>query len=206
MEDNLSIFNSNGMMKKNELSKVVLSLLILFIGTLILDRTVGYAMNKGFGLLQNGANVTSKMKYTLYDMNAECVILGSSRANHHYITKTLSDSLNITVYNAGRDGHGLMYAAGLFCGFTSRYVPKLIIMEVGYDELEGGWSDKISNLKPFIKDFPCIENVQGELLGKNELIKNNLYSYRYNSMSINLMRSFLFLATSIMVTSRYMEK
>ena len=61
---------------------------------------------------------------------SDIIIMGSSRANHHYVSSVLADSLRLSVYNAGVDGNGIVLASGLYAMMTSRYTPKVIIYDV----------------------------------------------------------------------------
>ena len=60
----------------------------------------------------------------------DVLIMGSSRAHHHYDTPYLSDSLGVDVYNAGYDGNGVILAYGILELVLERYQPKLIILDI----------------------------------------------------------------------------
>ena len=60
----------------------------------------------------------------------EILILGSSRAHHHYDSPFLSDTLGIDVYNGGIDGNGVVLAYGILEMVLNRYKPKLVVFDV----------------------------------------------------------------------------
>ena len=87
--------------------KAVLLLVILF----GVDRLVGVAFvkMKDVGLAKNPENMWLKTAYTVEKVNADVVVIGSSKASHHYVPQMLEDSLGMTVYNCGQDGCFLLY-------------------------------------------------------------------------------------------------
>ena len=60
----------------------------------------------------------------------DILIMGSSRAKHHYIPSIISDSLNMSCYNLGQDGNGIILMDGLYKVLSQRYHPKIIIYDV----------------------------------------------------------------------------
>lgn len=60
----------------------------------------------------------------------DVLILGSSRARHHYDAPMLSDSLSMDVCNAGFDGNGVILAYGLLKMMIDRCHPKLVLYDV----------------------------------------------------------------------------
>ena len=60
----------------------------------------------------------------------DILILGSSRAHHHYDSPFLSDTLGVDVYNAGFDGNGVILAYGFLEMILERYQPRLVVFDV----------------------------------------------------------------------------
>lgn len=78
---------------------------------------------------------TENCEYIANRCESDIIILGSSRATHHYVPQIIEDSLGISCYNCGEEGNGIVLAYGRFKMLTERYKPKLIIYEMtpGYD-------------------------------------------------------------------------
>jgi hypothetical protein len=89
----------------------------------------------------------------------DVLILGSSRARHHYDAPFLSDTLGLDVYNAGYDGNGVILAYGLLQLILERYQPKLILYDVtpAFDinvyEPDNNHKRYISRLKPYYRHY-----------------------------------------------------
>lgn len=96
-----------------------------------------------------------------YDLSMQdchdVLILGSSRARHHYDAPFLSDTLGLDVYNAGYDGNGVVLAYGLLEMILERYEPRLILYDVepSFDidvyEADNNHKRYISRLKPYYR-------------------------------------------------------
>ena len=69
--------------------------------------------------------------YCLEQSNDETLIMGSSRAAHHYVPQIFEDSLGMSCYNAGSDGQCIYYHYTLLASMLERGArPKAIIYEV----------------------------------------------------------------------------
>ena len=95
-----------------------------------------FGMDYAFGFMgsywSNHAisGMTEKNKYICDRTNEDVLILGSSRAVHHYDPTIIEDSLQMSCYNCGYDGCGSITAYGLLRMITERYSPRLIMYEV----------------------------------------------------------------------------
>ena len=126
---------------------------------------------------------TANCEYIANGSSEEVIILGSSRATHHYIPAIISDSLGLSCYNCGEEGNGIVLAYGRYKMITSRYCPKLIIYEVSpeYDCLEAETNIKyLEYLKPYYKKEP-IKAIVNDFGG--EYISLKMFSNMYQNSS-----------------------
>lgn len=99
---------------------------------------------------------------------ADVVILGSSRAHHHYVPSVFFDSLGITAHNGGVDGNGIVMAKGLYQMITERYHPSLLIYDVisGFDFFvnseDGNNIRYLGNLRPYSRK-PSLRNLMDRI-------------------------------------------
>ena len=49
-----------------------------------------------------------EMNDVCLDNQYDVLIMGSSRAHHHYVPEIISDSLGLSCYNTGKDGNGII--------------------------------------------------------------------------------------------------
>lgn len=111
----------------------LLKVLLFFALVVVMDFAFGYV----FSWLRTHAKggSTANCEYIANKCEADIIILGSSRATHHYVPHIIEDSLGLSCYNCGEEGNGIVLAYGRFKMLTNRYKPKLIIYEItpGYD-------------------------------------------------------------------------
>lgn len=95
---------------------------------------------------------TKNNHYIFSECMADVIVLGSSRATHHYIPKILSDSLNLSCYNCGEEGNGIILAYSRYKMLTERYIPKIVLYEItpGYDYfLDRDYTKYLKYIKPY---------------------------------------------------------
>lgn len=160
------------------LSKILLLISILF----IIDYSVGIISHQ---LYQNCKSGVSYQEYTIINRTSQDVLIfGSSRAAYHYVPKILSDTLNLSVYNAGREGTGIFFQYATLIATMKRYNPKAIILDLDYRDIYasgGGFSKGVlKELAPF---YGKISNKFDSLLVINWYDKFFLRSklYQFNS-------------------------
>ena len=73
---------------------------------------------------------TKSHYYIAKECNEDILIMGSSRARHHYVPSILSDSLGMSVYNCGTDGNGVILMYSRLLMVSQRYLPKIIIYDL----------------------------------------------------------------------------
>ena len=110
------------------MKKYIVNILLFFSIIFVVDFGVG----KVGDFLQAHAKGgdTKRIDDLLMHDQHDVLILGSSRAHHHYDTPYLSDTSNLDFYNAGFDGNGVVLAVGILDIILERYNPKLILFDV----------------------------------------------------------------------------
>lgn len=167
----------------SQLSKILLGILILALTVLCTDELFGIIADKLF----INRNLT-QFEYLVNDQtNPEILFLGSSRAEAHYDTPFINDSLNISAINLGASGRGLTYHDAVLNVYLKHHLPRIIILEVLPDALGGGVNNRIKALYPYIIEYPEILNVAAKVDPLNlYLLKSNLL--RYNSEIFELIK------------------
>ena len=111
---------------KNGFTKFILVILSFLVFIFVLDKVVVRIEDKLYSTKDN------KLNYAAYNNdNTEIVILGSSRASHHYVPSILTDSLGMSCVNLGMDGKGILYNYALFNMLVQYNSPRIIIYEFG---------------------------------------------------------------------------
>lgn len=157
--------------------------LALFLALLgVLDFGLGYLFRL-YDYTRSGS--IHKIHSVMTQAQPDLLIVGSSRAAHHYDPKVIEDSLGITVYNAGLDGRGLPHAYALTKGFEGRRYPRYILCEVTPNfDLYAEESLSLNEFYPYVGN----PDVKALLIDKDSLDKYKMLSnaYRLNSALIRL--------------------
>ena len=159
-----------------ELGKIIYALLIISATFIITDRLFGLVADRNIAAKSGG-----KPSYDLNRIGDEkMIILGSSRAAHHYDTEYLTDSLGIPSYNFGIDGRGITYHEAILSTALKKDSPQLIILDINPEDFKGFWNERISILYPYLPKHNDIKRIATDVDTINRLmLKSNLY--RYNS-------------------------
>lgn len=113
---------SSNMMKP--LTKLFLFVLLMW----ILNHILAVPIRKTyFG--SNGGNSGAQINYALRD-KSDVLIIGSSRAAHHYNSESIANITGLRVYNAGKEGVNSSYQYGLMSMYLRDNTPKLIVYDV----------------------------------------------------------------------------
>ena len=126
--------------------------------------------------------------YILEDTNEDILIMGSSRAIHHYNPKIITDSTGLSCYNCGQDGNGIVLFNGWWDIINDRYFPKMIIYDInpGFDIVQGEDNHKYLGWLKETYDHPGVQEIF-DAVDKNERYKMQSYMYRYNSKFLQIL-------------------
>jgi len=131
-------------------------------------------------------------KYTkgIIDIQADIVIIGSSRANHHYIPSIIRDSTGLSCFNLGSGGEDLNYDCTVIQLLLEKYSPELIVLEISDREFEktNETVNKLRELLPFYRNSQAMKNI---LRRESPMERVKLISglYPYNSQLANVFYS-----------------
>lgn len=138
------------------MKKYIVNILFFFAIVTVIDIFVGFV---GDYLVDHVKSGDTKRTNDLAMVDKhDVLIMGSSRARHHYDAPFLSDTLGVDVYNAGYDGNGVVLAYGLMEMILCRYRPQLVLFDVepAFDievyDLDNNHKRYISRLKPYYRN------------------------------------------------------
>lgn len=167
--------------------KFILKILFFFALFAIVDIISGYSFSFIRSRSQKGSE-TLNSEMIANKLEDDIIILGSSRALHHYNPQVFTSLLGVSCYNCGEGGHGIIFEYGRYKLLTSRYRPKLIIYELtpSFDYgKEKTYSKYLGKLRPYynkegIKEiFQDFDSGLTSLKMESNLYKNNSMILRY---------------------------
>lgn len=155
---------------------------LLCLGLLVIlaDQAVGFFLRRAYFYGRSGDYYRST--YTLDKTQEPVLVLGGSRAAHHYVSAMLDTLFGMKVYNTGRDDNEIFYSQAVFRAVTRRYKPQLVLLELAPREFYYARKsyDKLNSLLPYYRDHPEIKDIV-ELRGSRERYKLWSAVYPFNS-------------------------
>ena len=156
--------------------------LLLIISLLILsDMGLGLVLEHFYFKIRHGEQ--GRMTYAIDSCVSNLIILGSSRAAHHYVSPIISKKLNISCYNAGKDKQALWYCLAMLKMMNMRYSPKEIILDLNptaFETIENGFDD-LSVLLPYYRGHKEIRSIINNR-SRFEWLKTYSGLYCFNSL------------------------
>lgn len=172
--------------------KILIGMAAACVLMVVLDWAVGTWSEKMYYKSKYG--MFHRQIYCLQESKDDILILGSSRAAHHYVPQIFEDSLGMSCYNAGSDGECIYYHYAILAARCFRKCPpKLVILEVmGLDVTvsnTGSFSlaDALDRLAPHYGEVPAIDSLF-YLNGWKERVKLCSKTYRYNSKMVQTIK------------------
>jgi hypothetical protein len=165
--------------------KLIYNFALVAIVVFVIDFSIGKTLR--YYYFKETSGLHYRTTYSMEKTEAELLVLGSSRANHHYVPEIFEDELKMSFYNTGRDGSRLLYNYAVFRSILKRYTPKIIILDIGFDELYSDAEEyaRLSPLLPYYKNHPEIRDLI-EKRSSFEKIKllSNIYPFNSSLLAI----------------------
>ena len=167
-------------MRDNKMKKIVVFVGIILAIVVGADLLVGAVSRKAILNVRDvGVNQTNTVQ-AFFKRRADILILGPSTANHHFDCQILKDSLEMTCYNAGRDGQNIIYDAMVLEGFLTRCTPKWVVVELGSSVLSDVWMDALHDFNCYYGVLKPIDEIIDSISSPVDRLKMWSNLYRYN--------------------------
>lgn len=171
------------------MKRYIFKILLFFIIVAVIDQLCGVAMNYVNSHAKGGA---TKDNYDVFNnVTADIIILGSSRAYHHYNPQIIEDSIGMSCHNCGYDGTGIINMYGRLVEICKRKVPRIVLYDVvaTHDLYEKDNKREMNGLKPYCKRDSISTIIQS--ISQIERIKLLSCAYRYNSDVFQFVRDYV---------------
>lgn len=175
-----------------DIYKIVLGSIVAFILVVCLDILVGTWSERMYYRSKFG--IYHRQIYCLHESKDDIMILGSSRAAHHYVPQIFVDSLGLSCYNAGSDGMCIYYHYAILASRIFRGAPpKMVVLEVYDSDAEVSYESVFSldaaldRLAPHYGEIPEVDSLFyfDGWKGRLKLLSR---TYRYNSKLVQIIK------------------
>ena len=148
----------------------------------------------GFGCLARNTKggFSQRDTYICDKLETDFLLMGSSRCVRHYNPQIISDSLEMSCYNTGQMGNGIILNYGRLRMIDEREKPNIVVYDVtpGFDVFIG---DDNHRYLTWLKQHYGRNGIADifESVDKTEKYKMVSQMYRYNSRIIELMADYI---------------
>lgn len=170
------------------MTRLIRNILILIVLVIVGDCLIGHALQQAYRQTTN--DKIGRLNYICDSVNAEIIVLGSSRALHHYVPRLITDSTGLSCYNCGFEGEGIVFHYALLRQLQQRYRPRLIIYELTYDyDIQYlPWRPaKLTNIRP-MSGLQCRDSILCSV-DPWESVAMLSHIFPYNSKLFNILFS-----------------
>lgn len=173
---------------KNPIIKLVYKLVILVFLCFFIDRLFCAILDKLSARTYSGAFEYNHVIKTKPDI----IILGASRAKHHYKCSLIYSATGFTTFNLGYGGTSVLLQYAQLLAIVKQYKPKLIIYEVYGDDFSDFFTrpSSIEPLAIFTGDNR-IKTIMNHL-ENNYKYKSLIKLYKYNNKVFNVLMPSLY--------------
>jgi len=174
----------------SDMKKFLINIAIFFAIIAVVD----FSLGKVFHYLQARAGGRTGAEYYVCEKATEdVIIMGSSRASHHYVPEIITEKTGMSCFNAGQDGNGIILQYGRWKMLSERYAPKLLIYDIssGFDMSVNDNMTYIDRLKPFCGDAIVKDYISSifPMEWLKTLSSMYCYNYKFIEMAFDLLRN-----------------
>ena len=164
------------------MKRFLINTLLVAIGVCLVDVAAGFALDYLWTAIPKTQDI-GKARYAREQVNTDIVIVGSSRAAHHYDAKRMADSLKTTVYNVGLDGCFFLDNMCVMHTLLQRYAPRTILLEIAQNALTCESVEHLEGLYLYYWKDDYAKQIIDREEGWSSRFKlcSNLYRYNANS-------------------------
>lgn len=172
-------------LKENKYIYFISKVCVFYLLVFILDFIIGHGLNYLYFKQESGFQ--NRITYAIEKTTEDIIIIGSSRAKHHYVPDILEQQIHQTCYNAGNNGQHIFYYEAIIKSTLKRYNPKMIILDFKFEEFSKNNDsyDRLSAILPYYKTHPELRPII-KLRSPYEKMKllSNIYPYNSSILTI----------------------
>ena len=163
--------------------------LVLFLSIVaILDFSIGSLLEYYYFKIE-ALTPEQHITFSINEADADIMIFGSSRAQHHYDPKAFTESSH-SFYNTGKDGQGIFYSWAILKSVINRTTgSKILVLDINPHEFvkDQDSYDRLSELLPYYRENQEIQQIVN-LKSRFEKFKIISNLYRYNSKILTIIK------------------
>lgn len=171
------------------MKKFIRYIIICLVSVVTIDLVNRLFYSYAFNHVSPDSKVRNEHVYFYNDTQSDLLIIGASRAVHHYNPMLIEDSLKMTCFNAGYDGQGIVYNyLSLVKAYENGRI-KTVIYDLSGSQLGEEWNtEKLSTMYPFYWKCDSLKSLVDEILPFYQRMWLVSSLVQYNSTLYQVMR------------------
>lgn len=167
--------------------KFVKYILIVFIGVAIIDIAGRFLFQYLFSHPRKDSRIEAIYKFIFHHDRDDIIIIGASRADRHYASQQIEDSLHVKVFNYGFEGCSIIHQYLSLLRAIENGGPQLVILDLSEAQLGEEWVyDRLSRYYPYYWRNDTIMSLIDDVEGRDMRFLMGSSLIQYNSQLFNL--------------------
>lgn len=166
--------------------KFLLYIIIVILGVVVVDIVGRFCFRSIFDNPRPKSKIAAMYRFVSCNDSAEIVFLGASKANHHYITRQVEDSLSVHAQNYGWNGSSIVHQYLSLLRAIDNGGLKVAILDISTAQIGNEWvKGRISDYWPYYWLNDTIRNIVNEIEGRDMSFLLCSSLIQYNSQFFN---------------------
>lgn len=167
--------------------KFIKYILLVLVGVAIIDIASRCLFQYLFSHPRKDSRIEAIYKFVFHHDRDDIVILGASRADRHYASQQIEDSLHLKVFNYGFEGCSIIHQYLSLLRAIDNGGLQLVILDLSAAQLGDEWVyDRLSRYYPFYWRNDTIMSIINEVEGRDMRFLMCSSLIQYNSQLFNL--------------------
>ena len=159
-------------------------IIIVLIGVIVLDVINRPFCEHLYNTLPDGSKIKENMAYIYNDEQSDILILGASRASHHYNSEIIGKEFGVSCFNAGMDSMPIYHQYLCLLRSLDNGPVKVVLVDISSAQVTEKWmTERFSEMSPF---YWSNDSVRMVIDNESNVKENSKYLYlssfvQYNS-------------------------
>lgn len=168
----------------------VFSVGFFLLGLCVLDRSVGWALDRIYAQVKTGESSGGLVNLALAQKDAQIIFFGNSRCRHQVVPEVIMQTFPVKVHNAGAIGQNIQYHHALLqLLLAEKTSAQVLVRIIDHRELHLNGMGGANKMSPLYGRLPGVDALleEGERWNKLKYLSS---TYRYNSMVLPILRNY----------------
>lgn len=172
------------------MKKLLYYILFVLLGVVVIDVANHILCSYTFNHLSEEDKIADEYKFVVNTHQTDILIIGASRAVHHYDPSMIEHGTGLSCYNAGYDGTGIIHNYLCLVKALQNGPVRTVILDISSSQLGKEWNiDRLSQVFPYYWSNDSVKHLVDETLPLSQRMFMFSSLVQYNSNLYDIIRS-----------------